>query len=231
MSNNRVDNIPPITTHSAGQRAPDEQVGARNSTPKAARTKDKLLHAGIDLFARQGYDATSTRQIQLAAGVQRNLITYHFGAKDAFWKACMHTLFMRVSNHVWTAVDLAGDVASLERIRFVSRRYVRAMAEHPEAPRIMFDEGRATTWRLDWLVDHHVRPLYTLIRKLYNETNLPVDSLSPIQVYYLLMSGAAIFAMAPEYQRLSRLDPFEPNLIDQQADFIAELLTTPLSTH
>ncbi|MEM9841197.1 MAG: helix-turn-helix domain-containing protein, partial [Pseudomonadota bacterium] len=59
---------------------------------KAEKTREDLLRAGIKLFSEQGYEATSTRQIESSARVQRNLMSYHFGSKDRFWKACMSSL-------------------------------------------------------------------------------------------------------------------------------------------
>jgi AcrR family transcriptional regulator len=54
---------------------------------KAEKTREDLLIAGIQLFSEQGYEATSTRQVEALAGAQRNLMSYHFGSKERFWKA------------------------------------------------------------------------------------------------------------------------------------------------
>ena len=44
------------------------------ATSKADLTRRKLLDAGIELFSSNGYDATSTRNVETHAAVQRNLI-------------------------------------------------------------------------------------------------------------------------------------------------------------
>ena len=198
-------------------------------TSKSAATRQKLVEAGIRLFSEQGFEATSTRQVQEAADVQRNLITYHFGGKDDFWKACMVELFRRISEIMAPAIAQSKDIEQAERIRFLVRRYVRASAAHPEIARVMFDEGRANNWRLDWLVENYVRPFFDTMSELYAVSGLTKSStLSAIQLHYLLVSSASVYAMAPEYQKLSGKDPFDETLVDEHANVMADLLTTKL---
>jgi len=50
-------------------------------------TKDKILDAAERLFADQGFDATSLRQIIAAAGVNLAAVHYHFHSKEALLDA------------------------------------------------------------------------------------------------------------------------------------------------
>jgi len=45
-------------------------------------TREKLLDAAERLFAEQGFDSTSLRQITTAAGANLAAVNYHFGSKD-----------------------------------------------------------------------------------------------------------------------------------------------------
>lgn len=45
-------------------------------------TKDRILHAAEDLFAQQGFAATSLRQVTSRADVNIAAVNYHFGSKD-----------------------------------------------------------------------------------------------------------------------------------------------------
>lgn len=57
--------------------------------PRAAdQTRAALIAAALDLFGRKGFDATSTRDIAAAAGVNIAGIAYHFGGKDGLRTAC-----------------------------------------------------------------------------------------------------------------------------------------------
>ncbi len=204
----------------------------RPATAKAAETQAKLIAAGIELFSTRGFDATGTREVEAAAGVQRNLINYHFGSKDEFWKRCMASLFGRADTAIDHAVTQARDIDPVERIRFLIRQYLRTSAANPEIMRVMFDEGRCDDWRLAWLVDRHVRRFYEVVTQIFESgrANGVVADVSVVQFYYLLVSSASIFAMAPECRLLAGTDPTEPAMVDAQADAIAALLTTPPAT-
>ncbi|WP_435737179.1 TetR family transcriptional regulator [Cellulosimicrobium sp. PMB13] len=46
------------------------------------RTRDALVACALDLFERQGYDATSVAEVAAAAGVTEMTFFRHFGAKE-----------------------------------------------------------------------------------------------------------------------------------------------------
>ena len=53
------------------------------ATPRALRTRARILDAALDLFERQGYDATTVNQIADAAGITPMTFFRHFPTKDA----------------------------------------------------------------------------------------------------------------------------------------------------
>lgn len=57
----------------------------------SALTRLALLDAAEALFASQGIDATSVRDITKAAGVNLSAVNYHFGSKDSL----VHAVFFR----------------------------------------------------------------------------------------------------------------------------------------
>jgi AcrR family transcriptional regulator len=70
--------------------------------PKNTAVKDRIVHSAGNLFARQGYHGTSTREIANLAVVSENTIFRHFEHKeDIFWVA--------LSTHLAT-VNLSQDI-------------------------------------------------------------------------------------------------------------------------
>jgi AcrR family transcriptional regulator len=57
------------------------------------KKKQALIDAAIKLFARNGFDATSTASIGLYAGVTEPLIHYHFKNKDGLFSHILDTIF------------------------------------------------------------------------------------------------------------------------------------------
>lgn len=60
----------------------------RRSTP-AAVTRERILFESSNLFARQGYRATTTRQIAEAVGLRQPSLFYHFPSKGAIVEALL----------------------------------------------------------------------------------------------------------------------------------------------
>jgi len=52
-------------------------------TPRALRTRAKILDVALDLFERQGYDATTVAQVASGAGITQMTFFRHFPTKDA----------------------------------------------------------------------------------------------------------------------------------------------------
>lgn len=51
--------------------------------------KERLLSAAVELFARQGYGATTTRQIAKAAGSSISMLNMHFGSKENLYRKAL----------------------------------------------------------------------------------------------------------------------------------------------
>lgn len=68
---------------------PSDNASATPSAapPDALDTRQRLLHAGLQLFAAQGYATTSTRELAEAAQVNVAAISYHFGDKAGLYRA------------------------------------------------------------------------------------------------------------------------------------------------
>ena len=78
--------------------------------PRTEETRRKLIEVGIRLFGQNGYDAVSTRAITREAGANLSAITYHFGGKEGFYEACLHTILDDMSEIHRPVVALISDM-------------------------------------------------------------------------------------------------------------------------
>ncbi|WP_137389418.1 CerR family C-terminal domain-containing protein [Rhodoligotrophos defluvii] len=77
------------------------QAGSRRRAPdRRDATRERLLTAAIDVFGRYGFDATTTRALAEAAGVNLQAIPYHFGGKEGLYIAAADHLAQIISSHV-----------------------------------------------------------------------------------------------------------------------------------
>ncbi len=204
---------------------PQQKMPARKGT-KALITKKKLLDAGVKLFSKLGYIGASLRQIEAEAKVQRNLIIYHFGSKDDFWKACMEHIFQPFIGTTLPEILSIQHEEPEQRLRELIKLYVRASAEHPEIHQIFVEEGKRDDWRLKWLVDNYAREFYSAVVRLYEQASQLgiAPDIGPVGFFYVLTGSSAVFSLAPECRQLTGMDPTTDDMIEAHASNIARLL-------
>lgn len=56
-----------------------------DETTQPDSTRDRILKAALRLFARKGYDGTTTRDLATAAKVAEGTLFRHFANKRLFW--------------------------------------------------------------------------------------------------------------------------------------------------
>jgi AcrR family transcriptional regulator len=85
-----------------------ERAKAAEPTRDAERTREVILVAAEDRFARLGFDGTSLQQIGEAAGVARSTPAYFFGSKKALYDAVLARVVARAQEAMARAYA-AGD--------------------------------------------------------------------------------------------------------------------------
>lgn len=105
-------------------------------------TSDLILDAAEELFARQGFAATTVKQIGAAAGVNPALIHYYFGNKEGLYRALLGRLFGTIMER--GGERLAASPSPGAALRAIIETQSETMLEHPAFPRLMARE----------LVDH-----------------------------------------------------------------------------
>lgn len=101
-----------------------------------ADTKDRILAAAEALFARQGFAATSLRNVIADAGVNLASVHYHFGSKEELVRAVFGWRFDPINKErqqLLSALEAEGPPSSVERIlSCLLLPVLRAAREQPE---------------------------------------------------------------------------------------------------
>lgn len=202
-------------------------MSTTQTRPAGTETRRAILEAALDLFAERSFDGASTRVIAERAGVTQPLLNYHFAGKEELWRAAVDDLFDRVRTSMQSRLRGLRGVDETTVAQLMVRHFVELSASNPQLHRIIMQESKQPGPRLDWLVDTHVRPLYTnavaMFERLGGRGELAPVALA--HLYYLLTgAGATVFVMAPECQRLTGVDPFSPEFVTAHADLVVDLL-------
>jgi AcrR family transcriptional regulator len=89
---------------------------------------ERLLAAAADLFAREGFDAVSVRQITSKAKANLGAVTYHFGSKEALFHAVIERIGVPFADQFTSLAAGAG--APIDRIG----RIVTMVLTEPNLP-------------------------------------------------------------------------------------------------
>lgn len=207
--------------------AADRGAAERNRRPSADQTRERIVAAAADLFAQRSFDGATTREIAARAGVTQPLLNYHFQSKDALWRAAVDSLFERLAaTMLANLADLSG-LDELGRAQRSVREFVTFSARNPQLHRIITQESKADSARMDWLVEQHVRPLYETTVAMFERLvrDGAVAPIDPAHLYYILTgAGPTMFVLGPECRRLTGLDPTSDQVIEAHADAVCTLL-------
>jgi len=201
----------------------------RERVPRSSAdpTRDRILAAAVDLFSERSFDAAATREIAARAGVTQPLLNYHYRSKDELWRAAVDSLFDLLERSMNDRVAEIGDGDELTAAKQRVREFITFSARNPQLHRLITQECKADSDRMDYLVERHVRPLYdrtvALFERLARDGAVP--PVAPSHLYYILTgAGPTMFVLAPECRRLSGLDPESSEVIDAHADAVCLLL-------
>ncbi|MEU2508385.1 TetR/AcrR family transcriptional regulator [Streptomyces sp. NPDC007863] len=120
-----------------------------SSQPDDGHSRERILAAATRLFAERGYDATSTRAIGEAVGLNIATVAYHVGAKPELYRAVMRRAHLAQREAVTAALHrLSACGPTPEETRaallgFVDS-YLSFCLDHPEVPAL---------WTRRWLAE------------------------------------------------------------------------------
>ena len=155
------------------------QVPVKNSTQK-----DAILAAASQLFARQGYHGTSTREIARLADVSENTIFRHFERKeDLFWSALRSrcsVIKLRRDMVEGMAEGVALEVILPKIIEFLTD----ILNYSPELVRLVAVAMLEMQWKADLFCDECLAPAFNMISKYLSTVvaNGKVRNIDPTMV-------------------------------------------------
>ncbi|UVI31308.1 TetR family transcriptional regulator [Paenibacillus spongiae] len=132
--------------------------------PNDPDVKVRLLQAAKRLFATQGYDGTSVRQICEAAGANVALVSYYFGGKENMFQALFETYFPNQEMEAY----LLQHYEPVEGIREIIRGVTMFRLKEPEMIALLQQEIALNSPRIA-LIQDHAFPVWRQLRDLLRD--------------------------------------------------------------
>ncbi|QWU13837.1 transcriptional regulator, TetR family [Paenibacillus sophorae] len=121
--------------------------------------KLRILQAAKKLFARQGFNATTVRQICEEAGANVSLVSYYFGGKDKVFDA----LFTEYFSHDILEGDRLSRMDAVSGLKLLIREITAYRLREPEMISLLQQEIIMQSPRMD-KIQELTLPIWTLLR-------------------------------------------------------------------
>jgi AcrR family transcriptional regulator len=103
-----------------------------------AATRRALLGAAADLFAEHGFDAVTVEDVAARAGVNKALVSYHFGGKRGLYVSVLQSGFAAMADRLLAIESRAG--GAREALHGFFEAFLAVHREHPGFPTLFVRE-------------------------------------------------------------------------------------------
>jgi AcrR family transcriptional regulator len=167
-------------------------------------TRDLILDAAESLFARQGYQATTIKQVAEQVGVQGPALYKHFSSKRALYEEVLERLFAPFTPLLTDAATSGANQQEIMRQHLVN----------PNTSRIVAQATLSGGEDLALLVERWYRPFFSHTRAMLDEG---VPGFTPVSVMAFHSMLLGYLTLAPLHEAIFETDPLT-------GDSLSELL-------
>lgn len=111
----------------------------RPVSPPEQDTKTKILHSAQKLFARQGFDGTTTKDLAIEAGVAEGTLFRYFANKKAILVEVATQGWIKILSDLLTELS---EMASYKAIAQMMRKRMSHMGENVDLMKVCFMEAQ-----------------------------------------------------------------------------------------
>jgi TetR/AcrR family transcriptional regulator len=206
------------------------KLGSRG---KPEETRQEILDAAIQEFASEGVAGARTDSIAQAAGVNKALLYYYFGDKEALYVAALETVFSGLMSTLHSV--LQGDLPPAEKILHYALSHFDYIAAHREYGRLLQHEMmRAQSGKSEHMKQMVQRYFKPLLQELSQVLAEGVESgqfrrVDPIQ-FAVSLTGINVFYFisAPIHSTMGAGEPFSEERLHLRRVNAADMLASTL---
>jgi len=189
----------------------------------------RLLDAARQLFARDGYEGASVRDITRRARANLGAVTYHFGSKEALYHAVFAEFAEPFKRHVAAAVEDGG--SALDRIEAIVRAFFHHIESHPEMPPLLLRQlssGRPVPPPMAEAMRYNVALIVGTIAAGQREGTIRAGE--PLLLALGVISQPVYLAVAaPVIKRVAGVDTKSPELRERVIETVAATVRAGLA--
>lgn len=149
----------------------------RRPRGRPGNDKETVLRRAIEMFNRQGYDATSISDLAADLGVSKSALYHHFPSKEALLSAALDEALDGLSSAVDAAADATRGESAYDRLRATVAGAVHILAAHlPAVTLLLRVRGNSPLEQSALERRRHIdEQLARLVRQAADEGDLRAD--------------------------------------------------------
>ena len=190
----------------------------RGPQKRGMETKRLLLEAATAAFSTVGFEGINSASLEEDAGVQRGLLAYHYGSKEALWRAVIDHLTTKIEQDLRRLFDAESRTPGTDPLEAIVRAFIRTNAESPQFLHILVQERSSGSTRLDYVGHAHIR---RFVSALGSVTGRRID----VHDYYIFVGALTFAFLSPrEGRRIWNVDTLSDEFITAHAKAVTSLL-------
>jgi AcrR family transcriptional regulator len=192
-----------------------------------AATRQHLLEAAADVFARVGFHAATVREICQLAGANIAAVNYHFGDKETLYHAVLKMTHENALSKYPPDFGLTPGATPEQRLRaFVHSFLLRIFSDGPSAQhgKLMAREMIEPTGALDNIVKESIRPMSNVLKSIVEDLIVRKTDSQTVRLCSMSVVSQVLFyhTCRPVVQRLFPTTKFTPAALEQLAEHITQ---------
>ncbi|MFT5889228.1 MAG: TetR/AcrR family transcriptional regulator [Zhongshania sp.] len=176
-------------------------------------TKGKILDIAEDLFAQQGFAATSVSEIAARVGISSPGIYKHFSNKLAIYEQVCQRLFAPLAEAT-RGMAASADFADT---RLQIYQVMSLLASKPNTARIVQHATLARDETLDLLSDRWYRKFFSNISDPASNPDKDWINIPTAMAFHCMILGYV--TLAPLHHSIFGVDPLQPDQLEAQLRF------------
>jgi TetR/AcrR family transcriptional regulator, regulator of cefoperazone and chloramphenicol sensitivity len=220
-----------------------EYVSNESSNPPTDGARERLIEAGLYLFAVQGLEGVRTRSLADRAGVNQSAIPYYFGGKEGVYTAVIEAIANEMKEGLAVAGVLADNsqpAVSLDKNECAKRLgklmkgftlSLLSPGRPIERAMLIVREQLKPTQNFDILFKRFIEPLHQEICRLVAglQDRQPDEMIVMIQAHALVGQTLAFVVAQQAFLRRARCGAIGSAEAEQIADTVAAMALAAVS--
>lgn len=190
---------------------------------EATDSREAILSAALQAFARYGYDGASMPRIAKLAEVAPPLIHYYFGSKDKLWRETVEHSLGRLRREAAAIHTATRMLAPLDQLRAILQAHAHFAAQWPDHFFMIIAEARTDGERYAWVQENYTGVLFDDVVAILQDAEQrgQIRKVNVEQLALLLIGGLLLyFSVYPSRPR----EKNRAELADEYTEMMFKLL-------